>query len=72
MQNRTVDSSFVGAPAAGELATEAQTLGANNLKVEGGVTVQVDRNVNAYASVSYLLLSNANQVSYGAGLRIAF
>jgi autotransporter-associated beta strand protein len=72
VQNKTVDSSFVGAPSAGTLTTEGQNLGANNLNLSGGFSVQVAENVDIYASATYLLLSNANQFSYGGGLRMKF
>ncbi|MDI9407330.1 MAG: autotransporter outer membrane beta-barrel domain-containing protein, partial [Chitinophagaceae bacterium] len=72
VQNKTVDSSFVGAPGAGALSTEGQNLGVNNLNVAGGVTVQVADQVSIYATASYLLLSNANQFSYNGGVRVKF
>lgn len=72
VQNKTVDSSFVGAPGAGTLSTEGQNLGVNNLNVAGGVTVQVADQVSIYATASYLLLSNANQFSYNGGVRVKF
>jgi outer membrane autotransporter protein len=72
VQNKTVDSSFVGAPSAGTLTTEGQNLGPNNLNLSGGFSVQVTENVDVYASATYLLLSNANQFSYGGGLRMKF
>ena len=72
VQNKTVDSGFVGAPGAGSLSTEGQNLGVNNLNVAGGFTVQVADQVSVYASASYLLLSNANQFSYNGGVRVKF
>ena len=72
VQNKTVDSGFVGAPGAGSLSTEGQNLGVNNLNVAGGFTVQVADQVSIYASASYLLLSNANQFSYNGGVRVKF
>lgn len=71
-QNKSLDSTFVGAPAAGGLNTEGQNLGVNNVNLAGGVSVQVAKNLDFYASVSYLVLSNANQFSYGGGLRVKF
>ena len=71
-QNKTINSSFVGAPAAGTLSTEGQNLGVSNLNVAGGFTVQLANQVSLYASASYLLLSNANQFAYNGGVRVKF
>lgn len=71
-QTKTINSTFVGAPAAGGLSTEGQNLGVNTLNLGGGFTLQVAKHVDIYASASYLLLSNANEFSYGGGLRMKF
>jgi len=72
LQNKSLNSTFAGAPAAGGLTTEGQNLGVNNLNLAGGFSLQVANNVDVYASASYLVLSNANQFSYGGGLRVKF
>jgi autotransporter-associated beta strand protein len=72
LQNKTLDSTFAGAPAAGGLTTEGQNLGVNNLNLAGGFSMQLANNLDIYASASYLVLSNANQFTYGGGLRVKF
>ena len=71
-RNKTLESSFVGAPAAGALTTEGQNLGVNNLNLSAGFSVNVASNLELFASASYLVISNANQFSYGGGLRVKF
>lgn len=71
-QNKSLDSTFAGAPAAGGLTTAGQNLGVNNLNLAGGFSLQLAKNIDVYASASYLVLSNANQFTYGGGLRVKF